>query len=414
MEERSLKVYSEKKIFTRITNTITKLLTPTKIGINGMIISMKRNNVIKAYENYEDSLSNDEETKKDEIEKKYEDAFSLYLEAIDKHIMDNVYKKVKSGIATEFEKNALSKYYMVVHLKEVEYLEYKYRKQIFLIQLDYDTVKELNKEKLQKRYESFYASRMQALYKKVLKNYSIKLAENMSDREKNEIYEKIFDTVEEYITDILPIKIAEEPENKLYSEIMDDYKNFERFTVGKLDQNDVIEKNMILLNISRKLFTHSLPLAVAEQCYEKLLDDCRMLIMDSKMKRKQEKAYGLLINIIEDYNLRLLSTKIYWDKPQEKEEYKKFWNEYKTISELKNKDYMQYSKEREILFLRRELKVVYKNPNKYCRIEKFFKEKLVQFGVMKRIKNTYESDGRYVKTSSENFKMNEMARAVSY
>lgn len=414
MEERSLKVYSEKKIFTRITNTITKLLTPTKIGINGMIISMKRNNVIKAYENYEDSLSNDEETKKDEIEKKYEDAFSLYLEAIDKHIMDNVYKKVKSGIATEFEKNALSKYYMVVHLKEVEYLEYKYRKQIFLIQLDYDTVKELNKEKLQKRYESFYASRMQALYKKVLKNYSIKLAENMSDREKNEIYEKIFDTVEEYITDILPIKIAEEPENKLYSEIMDDYKNFERFTVGKLDQNDVIEKNMILLNISRKLFTHSLPLAVAEQCYEKLLDDCRMLIMDSKMKRKQEKAYGLLINIIEDYNLRLLSTKIYWDKPQEKEEYKKFWNEYKTISELKNKDYMRYSKEREILFLRRELKVVYKNPNKYCRIEKFFKEKLVQFGVMKRIKNTYESDGRYVKASSGNFKMNEMARAVSY
>lgn len=414
MEERSLKVYSEKKIFTRITNTITKLLTPTKIGINGMIISMKRNNVIKAYENYEDSLSNDEETKKDEIEKKYEDAFSLYLEAIDKHIMDNVYKKVKSGIATEFEKNALSKYYMVVHLKEVEYLEYKYRKQIFLIQLDYDTVKELNKEKLQKRYESFYASRMQALYKKVLKNYSIKLAENMSDREKNEIYEKIFDTVEEYITDILPIKIAEEPENKLYSEIMDDYKNFERFTVGKLDQNDVIEKNIILLNISRKLFTHSLPLAVAEQCYEKLLDDCRMLIMDSKMKRKQEKAYGLLINIIEDYNLRLLSTKIYWDKPQEKEEYKKFWNEYKTISELKNKDYMRYSKEREILFLRRELKVVYKNPNKYCRIEKFFKEKLVQFGVMKRIKNTYESDGRYVKASSENFNMNEMARAVSY
>lgn len=414
MEERSLKVYSEKKIFTRITNTITKLLTPTKIGINGMIISMKRNNVIKAYENYEDSLRNDEETKKDEIEKKYEDAFSLYLEAIDKHIMDNVYKKVKSGIATEFEKNALSKYYMVVHLKEVEYLEYKYRKQIFLIQLDYDTVKELNKEKLQKRYESFYASRMQALYKKVLKNYSIKLAENMSDREKNEIYEKIFDTVEEYITDILPIKIAEEPENKLYSEIMDDYKNFERFTVGKLDQNDVIEKNMILLNISRKLFTHSLPLAVAEQCYEKLLDDCRMLIMDSKMKRKQEKAYGLLINIIEDYNLRLLSTKIYWDKPQEKEEYKKFWNEYKTISELKNKDYMRYSKEREILFLRRELKVVYKNPNKYCRIEKFFKEKLVQFGVMKRIKNKYESDGRYVKASSENFNMNEMARAVSY
>lgn len=397
MEERSLKIYSDKKIFKRITNTITKLLTPTKIGINGMIISIKRNNVIKAYENYCESLNNEEETHKDEIEKKYEDMFSLYLEAIDKHIMDNVYKKVRNGIATEFEKNALSKYYMVVHLKEVEYLEYKYRKQIFLIQLDYDTVKELNKEKLQKRFEHFYASRMQNLYKKVLKNYSIKLSENLTDKEKNEIYEKIFETVEDYITDILPIKMEEEPENKIYKEIMDDYKNFERFSVGKLDQNDMIEKNMILLNMSRKLFTHSLPLAVAEQCYEKLLDDARMLIMDTKIKRKQEKAYGLLINIIEDYSLRVLSTKIYWDKPQEKEEFKKFWNEYKKINEIKNKDYMEYSKQREILFLRNELKIIYKNINKYCRIEKFFKTKLVEYGVMKQIKNSCISEGKYTK-----------------
>ena len=108
MEEKSLKIYSDKKIFTRITNTITKLLTPTKIGINGMIISMKRTNVMKAYEKYIESLE-DEDANKDEIEKKYEDSFSIYLEAIDKHIMDNVYKKVKNGIATEFEKNALSK-----------------------------------------------------------------------------------------------------------------------------------------------------------------------------------------------------------------------------------------------------------------------------------------------------------------
>lgn len=54
---------------------------------------------------------------------------------------------------------------MVIHLKDTEYLEYKYRKQIFLIQLDYDTVKEMNKEKLITRYEDFYASRMEALYK---------------------------------------------------------------------------------------------------------------------------------------------------------------------------------------------------------------------------------------------------------
>ncbi len=394
MEERSLRVYSDKKFFTKITNTITKLLIPTKIGINGMLISIKRNNVLKMYEAYIESQKEDS-SKVEEIEKKYEDTYSLYLEAIDKHMMDNVYKKVKNDTATAFEKEALSKYYMVIHLKDIEYLEYKYRKQIFLVQLDYDTVRELDKEKLIDRYEHFYASRMEILYKRLLKNYSIRLSNNLSQREKDEIYNKIFSTVEEYITDILPIKMKEEPDNKIYADILKDYKNFERFTVGKLDQNDIIEKNMILLGISRRLFTHSLPLVVAEQCYEKLLVDIRTLIMDTKVNRKQEKAYGLLINIIDDYNLRLLSTKIYWDKPVDKEEYKKFWEEYKKVDVLKEKNYMEYSKQKEILFLRRELKEVYKNINRYCRIVKFYKGKLVKFEVMREIKNSYISEGNF-------------------
>ena len=399
MEEKSLRVYTDKKFFAKITNTITKLLIPTRIGINGMLISIKRNNVLKAYENYTEGQ--EEALKQNELEKKYEDCFSLYLESIDKHMMDNVYKKVKNDTATAFEKEALSKYYMVIHLKDTEYLEYKYRKQIFLIQLDYDTVKEMNKEKLITRYENFYASRMEALYKKLLKNYSIKLSDNLTDKEKNDIYEKIFSAVEEYITDILPIKMRQEPDNKLYKDIVEDYKNFERFTVGKLDQNDVIEKNMILLGISRQLFTHSLPLVVAEQCYNKLLVDTRTLIMDTKINRKQEKAYSLLINLIDDYNLRLLSTKIYWDKPSDRENYKKFYEEYKKINALKEKNYLEYSKQKEILFLRAELKEAYKNINRYYRIIKFYKRKLVKFDVMKELKNSFISEGNYTKQKEE-------------
>ena len=92
---------------------------------------------------------------------------------------------------------ALSKYYMVTHLKDTEYLEYKYKKQIFLIQLDYDTVKELKKDKLISKYQVFYCDRMETLYKRLLKNYSIKLSENMSEMEKNTVFDKIFTTIEE-------------------------------------------------------------------------------------------------------------------------------------------------------------------------------------------------------------------------
>ena len=44
MEEKSLKVYdTEKTFFSKITNTLNKILAPGKMGLNGMLISIKRN-----------------------------------------------------------------------------------------------------------------------------------------------------------------------------------------------------------------------------------------------------------------------------------------------------------------------------------------------------------------------------------
>ena len=397
MEERSLRIYnSEKTFFSKITTTISKLLIPTKIGLNSMIISMKRNNVLKAFENLN---STDNQEKKEALTKKLDDTYALYLEAIDKHIMDTIYKKVKNDTATEFEKEALSQYYMITHLKESGYTEYKYKKQIYLIGLDYQNV--LNeKEKTIARYKKFYATEAETLYKGLLKHYSIRLADNITDGEKQEIYNKIFKTLEEYISNILPIKFEIE-KNDTYKEILDEFDNFDRFTVGKLDQNDVIEKNMILLGLSRKLFTHSLPLVVAEQCYIKLLKDARSLIVDTKIARKQEKAYSLLINIIEEYNAKLLSTKIYWEKPAQREEYKKFWDKYKEIEKIKDINYDEYIKQKEILFIRSDIAKVYTNENKYYKIIKFYKNKLVDLGVMRKLYNSYTSEGNYTKVSRQ-------------
>ena len=400
MEERSLRIYeSEKTFFSKISSTISRLLIPTKIGLNGMIISIKRNNVLKAYENLNSAKEQD---KKEQLTKKLDDTYALYLEAIDKYIMDSIYKKVKNETASEFEKEALSQYYMITHLKENNYTEYKYKKQIYLISLDYQTVIE-EKEKLLDRYKRFYCTEAEILYKGLLKHYSIRIADNISDSEKQDVYNKIFKTLEEYISNILPIKF-EIDNNDTYKEILDEFDNFDRFSIGKLDQNDVIEKNMILLGLSRKLFTHSLPLVVAEQCYIKLLKDARNLIVDTKILRKQEKAYSLLINIIEEYNVKLLSTKIYWEKPAQREEYKKFWDKFKEIEKLKDSNYEEYIKQKEILFIKGDLNKVYTNPNRYYKIINFYKNKLVELGVMKKLYNSYTSEGRYTKVKNRKIK----------
>ena len=45
MEEKSLRITgANTTFFNKITKTLTKMLVPTRIGINGMLISIKRNN----------------------------------------------------------------------------------------------------------------------------------------------------------------------------------------------------------------------------------------------------------------------------------------------------------------------------------------------------------------------------------
>lgn len=397
MEEKSLRITgTNTTFFNKITKTLTKMLIPTKIGINGMLITMKRNSLIKAYENY---TKDTEDYNKEELEKKYDEAYTVYLEALDKYVMDSIYKKVKNNTATEFEKDALSRYYEVTSLKEKEYMDYKYRKQKYLLELDKESVDTSAKEKLQEKYNKFYIDKMDSLYKSILKNYSIKLADttNIYDSSKEWIYTKIFYTLEEYIQNILTLKMNIGQKDE-FKDIVDDYERFESYTVGKLDTRDNIEKNMILLGISRKLFTHSIPLIVAEQCYEKLLKDARILVQDTKMAAKREKAYSMLINLIEDYNVRLLSTKVYWENMKERDNYKKFWDKYKQISKLKDTDFVEYIKQKEVLFIKNDMKKIENSKVDYSKIITYYKRKLVDYGAIRELKNGYKSVGKYTGT----------------
>lgn len=393
MEGRSLSITgANTTFFNKITNTITKLLIPTKIGINSFIISIKRNAVIKAFEEY-----TKENGDTDENEKKSQEAYAEYLESLDKYVLDTIYKKVKNGTATEFEKQALSRYYRIIQLKEPEYTEYRYRKQKYLLELDYESIKNSKKPKNIEKYNKFYMFQMDSLYKSILRNYSIKLADNTNkyDDTKEAVYANIFNTIEEYITNILDLKIKNTEKNE---ELIKEYQKYETFEVGKLDKRDNIEKDMILLSISRKLFTHSIPLIVAEQCYEKLLNDARTLVQDTKIATKRERAYEILIMLMEEYNIKLLATKVYWDDFKERDEFKKFLESYKQIQPLKEIDYTEYARKKETIFLKRDISRIENSKKDYSILIKYYKRKLVDFGTIREIKNVAKStEGKYIK-----------------
>lgn len=389
MEERSLKVVdSNKTFFGKLSKTLSKIIIPTKIGINGFVINLKRNNLLKAYEIMNNSKTSDEEKKK-VISSKYQEAYSLYLEAIDKHIMDTVYKKVKTNTASEFEKEAMGNYYKITTLKSTDYVEYKYQKQKYLIELDYESLKMNTKSKALERYKEFYLTQMDTFYKGILKNYSVKLAECSRRINTNvDVYNKIFDVLSEYVSKILYIKMQDE--NSLIEEkIGNEIHKLDQFEIGELDAKDYIEKNMILLGISRQVFTHSLPLVAAEQCYNKLLNDTRKLIVRTTDEKVKMETYNLLLDLLEAYDIKLLSGKVYWEKIDEREKYKRFYAEYEKA---------ETSREKEILFLKREISILDSNEENK-EIIQFYKNRLISYGVMKSLKNNCRTSNKFTKTN---------------
>ena len=199
---------------------------------------------------------------------------------------------------------------------------------------------------------------------------------------KENVYNKIFDTLEEYVLNIVPLKDIKD------EELIKQCSLFETYEVGKLDQVDIIDKRLILLSISRKLFVHSLPLIVAERCYIKLLKDTRNLIVDTKIARKRENAFQLLIRLIDDYNAKLLSVKIYCNNNEEKANYNIFANKLKDLEKIKEeKGLHEYDIKKQILFIREDMKILNKYNDKYYRIIKYYKSRLVKLGDMRQIKS---------------------------
>ncbi len=106
--------------------------------------------------------------------------------------------------------------------------------------------------------------------------------------------------------------------------------------------------------------------------------DARNLIVTTKQESKQEETYQALLKIVRNYNEKLLSTKVYWENPEEREAYKNFWEEYSAATS---------DEAREIAMLKKELHEVKDGTLKEKQIRQFYKNKLVEFGVMRQLKN---------------------------
>ena len=382
-QEKSIRIYDTKKtFFGKIGSTLSKLFTPTQAGINNMLVGIKRSALIKNYKNMQKAT----DTKKENLEIKFQESYVLYLESIDQLIVDTIYKKVRTNKASDFEKDALGKYYNVIHIKDDDEQEYKLKKQEYLLQLDLNTLKEAGKTKLLEDYAPIYMYKVEQIYKSLLKHYSMKLTEKLTPADKEDAYNKIFKTLEDYVTNIVPMKKIND------EDLMKEYALFEAYETGKLDQVDILDKRLILIGISRKLFVHSLPMIVAEKCYIKLLKDTRNLIVDTKIARKRENAYQLLLRIIEQYNDKLLKVKIYWDNNERKNlciDFNQKRNKLQEESKAMSSHDIDVKKQ--ILFIKTDLQILERYSNKYYRILQFYRGRLVKLGDIRKKKNKYNN-----------------------
>ena len=67
------------------------------------------------------------------------------------------------------------------------------------------------------------------------------------------------------------------------------------------------------------------------------------------------------------------------------EEFKKFWSKFQKVLKYKDIDFIEFIKQKEILFIKDEIKKVKNEKFDYSRLIKYYKRKLVDYGAMKEI-----------------------------
>lgn len=385
MAELQLKVArnTDDGIFGKALSNLNRVLYSSGGGFYNIIINAKRSSAIKAFSTYQNISSIADENKRNQVTNKYEKVYENYINALEKYLLEIVYNRVQKKVASLSENKLLSVYYEINALKGNEYVEYKNRRQILLLDMDWATVLSSKNEAFTKKYKEFYIYNMEQLYKANMRHYAVLLT-GAKVGENDDKYNKIYALIEDYIKNVLPYGDDITDKDK----IIEAYKNLvASIDVYSKKKSDEIKRNKVLLEISRELFAYSLPMIAAEQCFMDLIEKSRIAIENSFIDAEQFEVYQLLLDLLESYHENILDKKVYWDTQTEREEFQKLRDEFAECKKLERIDFEEYKRRREIILVCSELKNMKKANKKYEKLKTYYVDRMKQLHGLRELKN---------------------------
>lgn len=375
-------------IWGKALSNLNKVLYSSGGGLYNIVISAKRNSLLRVSANYEELSKISNEKKRNSIAEKYEKTYESYLGLIERFITDTVYNRVQKRIGTIRENKLISEYYEMNSLKGSEYCEYKYKRQIMFLQMEWEIISTSKSSYFAEKYKKFYANVTDQLYRGLMKHYSVKLTNKAED--KSAIFSKIYNLIDGYIKYVLPYLPTTEGRERA----IESYKNcIEKIDLYAKKEINSLKRDLYLLEFGTALFAYCLPILATEECYMDMLERGRRSLPNIYITADKFEMYNLILDVIESYANNVWSQRTIWENDEEKQEFDEFWAKFSEYKKLARIDLNEYTKLREILFITNELKQlkkINKDGKAYTELRAYYRERMKALGGLRKFKNSYK------------------------
>jgi len=385
MAEKELRLTKrvDQTIWGRFISTMGRVFYSSNFSIYNLIVSIKRNAILKEFPIYEKSNLIADATKRDKAIERYQKAYSEYIDALEKYVKENVYAKVKNGTSTLEEQKIMTDLYGITTVKGTDHVDYKNKLHILLLNMDWSNVVAIKNDEYVKKYKAFYLYNIEELYRASMRHNAVLLANIKYDSK--DVYSSIYKIIDTYVKDVLPISDEQSPNN---IEIINQYKKH----IASIDNYEGKKRNeyvkaLLLLGFSGKLFKFSFPNVAREQCYIDIIKSLRVQLTNEYLDADKFATYGVLLDSIEEYVENILLIKTTWINPKEQLAFEKFNKKWEILKKLAKVDFESFKKQREVLFIKYDLFVMDRSNIKLPEVRAYYKERMVILHALREIKN---------------------------